>query len=474
MGAVEYNAKNRYLRSEYTEVSPEEFYKEIFPLDEMENKNDPMSRSSNPIFTILKSGIDADGKKKSFFQNEIVFADHFTESLEKTTRNNLALCSCCSYSGRRKFAKNAFRCHGFIIDLDGVGKREVQDFFGWVDYLEKIPRPTFTVNSGNGMHIYYIFENPVPLYPNVVQHLQELKRGLTNIVWNKETSAVKERQFQGIYQSFRMIGSRAKMSHKYKDPDRYLVRAYKTGPRTTIEHLNKFVEEEYKCPENPDYSSWEWRDGEHLSLEECRLHYPDWYQRRIVNKESPNQWKCNRRLYDWWYRQIQTAGNAYDGNRYHCVAMLYVYGQKCMLSKDLITADAMNLLELYNGLTVHEDNHFTEKDIKDASKFYGPKYVKLTKKEIERRTGIKMPEGIKRNGLEQKQHLYLARRRKEDMKMIGLPMKNPEGRPKGSSQQRYIVQRWRRMHPEGRKVDCIKETGFSKPTVYRWWDDKED
>ena len=38
----------------------------------------------------------------------------------------------------------------------------------------------------------------------------------------------------------------------------------------------------------------------------------------------------------------------------------------------------------------------------------------------------------KRNGLKQNQHLYLARRRKEDMKAIELPMKAPEGRPKGS------------------------------------------
>lgn len=35
----------------------------------------------------------------------------------------------------------------------------------------------------------------------------------------------------------------------------------------------------------------------------------------------------------------------------------------------------------------------------------------------------------KRNGLKQNQHLYLARRRKEDMKVIGIPMKAAEGRP---------------------------------------------
>ena len=35
----------------------------------------------------------------------------------------------------------------------------------------------------------------------------------------------------------------------------------------------------------------------------------------------------------------------------------------------------------------------------------------------------------RRNGLTQEKHLYLARRRKEDMKAIGIPMKAADGRP---------------------------------------------
>lgn len=47
--------------------------------------------------------------------------------------------------------------------------------------------------------------------------------------------------------------------------------------------------------------------------------------------------------------------------------------------------------------------------------------------------------------------------------------RNKEGRPKGSSKQRLIVEEWQQKHPDGRKADCIRETGLSKPTVYRWW-----
>ena len=51
------------------------------------------------------------------------------------------------------------------------------------------------------------------------------------------------------------------------------------------------------------------------------------------------------------------------------------------------------------------------------------------------------------------------------MKAIDLPMKAPEGRPT----QEQTVREWRRFHPNGKKADCIRETGLSKPTVYKWW-----
>lgn len=43
------------------------------------------------------------------------------------------------------------------------------------------------------------------------------------------------------------------------------------------------------------------------------------------------------------------------------------------------------------------------------------------------------------------------------------------GRPKGSGEKSKIVEEWQRQHPDGKKADCIRETGLSKPTVYKWW-----
>ena len=36
---------------------------------------------------------------------------------------------------------------------------------------------------------------------------------------------------------------------------------------------------------------------------------------------------------------------------------------------------------------------------------------------------------------------------------------------------KLTVFRWRQRHPEGRKADCVCDTGLTKPTVYKWWDE---
>lgn len=451
-----FEAKSDYL-SVYCdkEVSASELYRYIFPPDTLEVKGDKTCRASNPIFSYRISDV-----KKAHFRNEIVFQDTFDQSLALTQGCTMALCSMISYSGRNKTAVNAYKCHGFCIDLDGVGMEELIALWGWIYQIRKIPVPTFIANSGHGLHIYYVFQLPVPLYPQVVEHLQKLKRGLTDWVWNRETSTNPDRQYQGIYQCFRMVGSCTKLGFG-ENKGKYLVRAWQTGGPVTIAYLNDYVDEKYKCPLNPDYSSWEW-GRKHHSLREAKKLWPAWYQKRIVEKQLPKQWTCKHALYDWWFRKIQEEGNAKDGNRYHCISMLYVYGVKCQIEKSLVDADAESLLESYNALTVKKDNEFTEDDIKAASKFYDPKYAKFTKKEISRRTKIEINPTKKRNV---DKHRTLAKHLERCRKLRELESYENVGAPT----KLQLVYNWRTAHPTGRKIDCEKETGLSRHTVLKWW-----
>lgn len=49
---------------------------------------------------------------------------------------------------------------------------------------------------------------------------------------------------------------------------------------------------------------------------------------------------------------------------------------------------------------------------------------------------------------------------KYQLKICGCPSKEVKSK---------IVEEWQRQHPDGKKADCIRETGLSKPTVYKWW-----
>jgi hypothetical protein len=42
-----------------------------------------------------------------------------------------------------------------------------------------IPKATFIVNSGTGLHLYYVLTEPVPMYPHNQKILKELKYSLT-------------------------------------------------------------------------------------------------------------------------------------------------------------------------------------------------------------------------------------------------------------------------------------------------------
>lgn len=151
---------------------------------------------------------------------------------------------------------------------------------------------------------------------------------------------------------------------------------------------------------------------------------------------------------------------------------LATYAKKCGVSREELEADAYGLIPLMNT----KGDTFTEDDVLHALEAYTDSYITYPIDTIVNRTGIPI-EKNKRNGRKQRLHLERARAVQE----IDYPdgeWRNKEGRPT----QEQIVREWKELHPDGRKADCIRETGLSKPTVYKWWkkgvegheDDKTD
>lgn len=435
-----FKMKNEWLGQFYEEVKPKEFYRAVFPKGSFEREGHPEDGKCNGVLTVI------DGDKA---RNYIVFDE--LNMVDEIKGKEFAIMSPVGYSGRNRTAKNARWLYGIAIDLDGVEMEQVRDLFYQMKN-EFLPQCTYCVNSGHGLHLYYLFEAPVPLYRHLQDQLREFKYEMIAKIWNRYTSTYKERdqvQYQGIFQGFRMVGTQTKLGK------RYIVTAFETGKRVTIEYLNNFLMDKSKAVTDFNYKS-------DMSLAEAKKKYPDWYEKRIVKKEKKGRWHIKRDLYDWWLRKMQ-SGEASVGHRYWCLSVLAAYGIKCDIPEDEVLTDALELLPLLDSISDDEHNRFTKRDVLDAMNMYQENYVTYSRSEVERVSGITVPPN-KRNGRKQEQHLQLARGIRQIKGSLGENVSGG-GRPDKAKK----VGEWRKAHPNGTKAECIRDTGLSKPTVYRWW-----
>lgn len=456
-----YKMKNDLLQERgFVQVSPREFYRDVFPEESLGIRGDQSIRRPNLIFTMTRHE-----DEKVYARNTIVCDD--LESLAEAAGAEFAVTSPVSYRGRNRTAANAHHLWGFCIDLDGVGMDQLRDLLFQIQN-NVLPAPTYLVNSGHGFHVYYLLEEPVPLHKYLHQPLNDLKHGLTSIVWNAYTSSIdpEKRQFQGIFQGFRMPGSQSKLGKRYP------VVAFRFGNKTSIDTLNEYVDAKYRMTELDRYR---------LPLEVAKEKYPEWYQTRIVEgSQRRKKWDIAGKvhgdnpyaLYDWWLDKIRNG--AFDGNRYNCIATLMTYGVKCDVPKEKVLNDALELVPWLNTLTETPNNDFTEQDVYDAVTYFDDCYVNYSIKAIEARTKIRI-ERNKRNGQRQAYHLEEARAIRDiRMKRQGRKWDENNGRPKGSGTAQAKVAAYRAEHPQASVTEVAKALQISRTTVYKWWDEYQE
>lgn len=239
----------------------------------------------------------------------------------------------------------------------------------------------------------------------------------------------------------------------YKEKNSYAM-AFEVGEKITIEYLNRFMPEELALTEVYKSS---------LTLAEAKRLYPEWYQKRIVEGRERGHWKRYEPIYYNWIEKIKVG--AMVGHRYNCLENLCSLAVQCNIAPEQVEKDCKELVEIFDRLTETEDNHFTEYDMICAIRTYHNADEGAYRRRIDvisAKTGIEL-EPNKRNGRKQNTHLKIARATLEIMNEDNGDVL--QGRPDKAE----IVREWRAAHPDGRKTDCIRETGLSKPTVYKWW-----
>ncbi len=432
------------LNALFEEVHYMDFYRDIFPEGSFEERGEYEDGKYNGIAIAIEKG-----SKRA---KRMTITDDLDTIADMAGSNDFCLMSPISYAGKSRKSSNARFMYALAIDLDGVTERKHWDFFmeqinrghEMLQFVWGLPRPTYLVSSGSGIHIYYVFKQPIPMFKNIVEELEKLKRRLTWQAWTQGASSLHEKvQYESLFQGFRVVGTITKDGRR--------CRAFSVGEKVTVEYLNKFVPEDHRAV------SFVYKSD--LRLEDAKKKYPEWYQRRIVEKRPRNTWTCKKAVYDWWIRKLKEG--AEQGHRYWCIMTLATYAQKCGVPRETLEEDAYGLIPFMNT----KGDEFTEDDVMHALEAYTDSYATYPIDTIVWRTGIQI-EKNKRNGQKQSDHLEEARAIRDiRMRRQGRKWTDGNGRPDKLS----VVAEWRSEHPEGTKAECIRETGLSKKTVYRWW-----
>lgn len=466
-----YKEKKELLKCTYTEVGYKDFYRDLFPVGSFQGRK-IYSDKANAMVTVclnIKGGKSYDRKYVMTDEHGALdkyIAPHKTPKNKDTKK--LVLISPCSFYGASKTKKNAHELYAMAIDLDYVGKQQLKNIIKqWGNGARAIP-PTYVVSSGRGLHLYYLLDKPVPLYAYYEEQLSQLKKDIINFTWN-ETTSIKgdSKDMAGVTQAFRAVGSETKLGVEY------LVTAYKVSDhRYSIDELYDWVKD--RCPsflhERPSLKdALEIYKSRHIPMAEAKEKYPDWYKKRIVEgiPKKDIGWTCNHALYDWWIDTINV--HAKVGGRYYAIMALGAYALKCNIPYKQVKKDALQLLPKLESLTDDELNHFTRDDIIQALEYMkkgsATTGFKMTRKHISEKTMIEIPPN-KRNGRKQAVHLKIAR------STLDIMNEDKGVHLQGRKSKQQVVREWRQMYPNGRKCDCIKDTGLDKKTVYKWWDEE--
>lgn len=459
------NALTEWLYDHFQDVEPREFYRIIFPSGELEKRGEYVKGKYNGIVVAVTGRKKWNGKaeiKRYTMTDDLDAVDVACDS------DDFCLCSPISYVGKSRTADHARVMYAIAVDVDRLQMYDDGRPLGlinlWerhIERLKRLPKPTFIVSSGSGLHLYYVLDRPIPLFRETVVDLQEYKRELTRLIWHDtivNIKSVHDIQQEGIFQGFRMPGTITKAGARAV--------AFRTGDRVSIDYLNSFVSDIYKVTHFAYKSD--------LRLADAAEKYPEWYDRRVVRKEKRGAWAVNRAVYDWWLGQIRKGATV--GHRYYCMMTLAIYARKCSqydekrnpdpVTREELERDCFSLVDQFDEMTDNESNHFDNDDVIDALEAYDDRWITFPRSSVEYRSGITIPAN-KRNGQKQADHLEEARAIRDiRSRRRGEAWDAHNGR----KSKRDRVQAWRLDHPGGTKADCVRETGISKPTVLKHWE----
>ena len=475
----DFNYKNELLSGCFDEVNPFTFYETVFSDKDIYTDTCIVSYGSNEKMPLVKSN-PIEKTTKILTIEEMITSSVDYGNVYVTPATFFRNCN---------ITKCLKSLYAIVVDFDGDKRGVSVDLLKWL--LERIfeneddlPSPTFVTNSGKGLHLFWVFEKPVPMFNENKRTMSELYKAIHQKLADYNAKPQKHH----FAQAYRVVGSRTKLNQT--------TTAFKTGevlPAETllrdfgIEKAIIWNEGKKKEKMEPSESMLKLAENIEKTLGVVCENRDDWdYVHKYIseNKKAFSEtFELNRSERfrknegtGWgspiWYATMKDRiiNDTPEGNRYTSLMALTVIGYKCNIPFEEVKKDIDEIIIKWQIRPKSFEVRFHDEYRDRIDNMYSDKFKKVRKVQLEEWLGFQMNSSSKRNGRPQELHLKGARAiQKINDEFNGTNWRDGNGRkPK-----KDIIQQWRLEHPDGRKADCIRDTGLTKPTVYKWWDKVE-
>ena len=355
---AEFNQKNEILQSKFMMTNPFDFYFELF-------------KSYEPDLIYIS------GDKKSYNKIEKTTKACDTESLLLNYgqfRNDVYIPPAVFFKGNYK-TSTLKELYSFVVDLDGISPSNLKLFLKY-NFQDLKLKPNFIVNSGSGLHLYYVLKEPFQVYRKYLSRLKTINSELQGKFNNSGNDYIVDKH--SIIQPYRMVGSLTKLNQTVKA---FIVEK----KHYNITELAQFTNVSFKY----DYEKKKTKSGV--------------YQEMVKGNVTvfPN---AKPKFYNYMGRRIYQETEF--GTRYMSLFAMAVVAWKARIPKSQLEEDLIDLQSYWNEK--RPAHPIYDSEIEKAMKGYNPKSTLVTSKQLEEWTGLEFNRP-KRNGRTRIEHLEYAR-----------------------------------------------------------------
>ena len=364
----------------------------------------------------------------------------------------------------------------FVLDIDRLRPMQLQRFLSLFDE-QRLLLPTFIANSGSGVHFYYLLDKMLPCdsreHEACNQAAMEIYKNLYDDVIKKEKWRYAQRHWIG--QDYRVVNSRTKFHQT--------ARIFKVGEVYTIEEL--IAHYGVKIDLKKSYASQPMIKYASNIAKDLKIDPPDYtnaketynfirdnkdaaYQVRAERKKQREAKKSKKSV--TWYKNTLNymLDHTEVGYRFSSMKALAIIAFKENVPKEVFMNDLKELAAYWETFDWKGDR-FNQKNVEAIGRLFdnAAQYSNTSSEKLEEWLGYEFKKiGVKRNHRPQSVHLKLARNQLAMLREMG---EVSSGRPENSGTKQEQVQEWKKAHPDGRKIDCHRETGLSRVTIDKWW-----